>query len=178
MTAPGPRTRSADGGAGRRTSTADVSHELDEIMEIVDELYALEDALQARVAPRLRAIKDELAGVLEDVVRQREGPQRDEEYSSELSYLDPEEHGGQPEQVPHEEPAREGDRGARPGPKGESAAAQAILSDLHALRMEKWRAAIDFVAECRAAQKQACTELVSAIVQIRSEQRRRSARAR
>lgn len=120
MTAQGPSTRGADGGADR-TSTTDARRELDEIMEIVDELYALEDALQARVAPRLGAIKNELAGVLEDVVRQRADPQREEEHvESELSYLDPEEHVGRPEQAPHGEPVKEAEHGARPGPRGQS----------------------------------------------------------
>lgn len=86
-----PSTRSADD--AHDAASADARRELDEIREIVDELYALEGALQARVAPRLRAIKDGLAGVLEDAVQHHvEAPHEEPEYAeSELSYLEPEE---------------------------------------------------------------------------------------
>lgn len=165
MAEPGPRPRGAAGGA------PDARRALDEIAEIVDELYALEDALAARVAPRLHAIRDELAGVLEDAVAGA-APPSGERTASELSYLDDPAQG--PERAASAEPAVDGERRARAdAARAPAAAARGVLEELHALRMETWRGAIDFVAECRQAQQQQFAELVRAIVQARRGRRRR-----
>ncbi|GJE98427.1 hypothetical protein PsYK624_146570 [Phanerochaete sordida] len=162
------------------SASADARRELDEISALVDQLYELEGPALARAAPRLRVLRDGLAGVLDDALGEpgdgegegegaAEGAPEQEQprSSSELSYLDAEEPAAA--EAPHSHPE------ARParGPTSESAAAaQHALAELHRLRMERWYAAIQYIKECRELQQQqfaaACRALVEARRRARS----------
>ena len=71
----------ADAGADTSVLADEARHSLEAIKEIAEELFDVEDAVQARHAPRLRAIQADLQQILDSVLAEPDAGSSDLEYT-------------------------------------------------------------------------------------------------